>query len=108
MHFSTDYVFDGSKGKDYKEEDRPQPLNVYGKSKLDGENQIIQSGCNYFIFRTSWVYSNRTGGFLQKVMQWAQKNEELKIVDDQIGNPTWARTLAILSTMILPNYTKRN
>ena len=105
MHFSTDYVFDGSKGKDYTEEDSPQPLNVYGKTKLEGENQIIQSGCDYLIFRTSWVYSNRAGGFVKKVMEWAQKNEELKIVDDQIGNPTWARTLAILSTMIIPNST---
>ncbi len=105
IHFSTDYVFNGSKGKDYTEEDIPQPLNVYGKTKLDGENQIIQSGCDYLIFRTSWVYSNRAGGFLKKVMEWAQNNEELRIVDDQIGNPTWARTLAILSTMIIPNST---
>lgn len=103
IHFSTDYVFDGSKGLDYIETDNPQPLNVYGKTKLEGENQIIQSGCDYLIFRTSWVYSNRAGGFLQKVMNWAQKNEELRIVDDQIGNPTWARTLAILSTKLIPN-----
>jgi dTDP-4-dehydrorhamnose reductase len=103
VHFSTDYVFDGSKGSDYTEEDRPQPLNVYGKTKLDGENNIIDSGSAYLIFRTSWVYSNRAGGFLKKVMGWAQNNEELRIVDDQIGNPTWARTLAILSTKIIPS-----
>ncbi|HZK62072.1 MAG TPA: dTDP-4-dehydrorhamnose reductase [Anaerovoracaceae bacterium] len=102
VHISTDYVFDGKKGQDYTEEDEPNPINVYGCTKLDGERNVIQSGCDYLIFRTSWVYSMRTGGFLQKVIEWAQKNEELRIVNDQVGNPTWARTLAILSISILP------
>ncbi len=102
IHISTDYVFDGSKGQDYIEEDAPNPINVYGSTKFTGEKNIIGSGCDYLIFRTSWVYSMRTGGFLQKVIDWAQKNEELRIVDDQVGNPTWARSLAILSTSILP------
>ena len=102
IHISTDYVFDGSKGQNYTEEDVPNPINVYGSTKLAGEKNIIQSGCDYMIFRTSWVYSMRTGGFLQKVIGWAQKNEVLRIVDDQIGNPTWARSLAILSISILP------
>lgn len=97
FHFSTDYVFDGTKNALYVEEDIPNPINVYGKSKLDGELAIIESGCDYLIFRTSWVYSLRTGGFVNKVIKWAQENKELRIVDDQIGNPTWARMLAIVS-----------
>lgn len=97
IHFSTDYVFDGTKNDLYVEEDIPNPINVYGKTKLDGELAIQESGCDYLIFRTSWVYSLRTGGFVNKVIKWAQENEELRIVDDQIGNPTWARMLAIVS-----------
>ena len=98
IHFSTDYVFDGQKNALYTEEDIPNPINIYGKSKLAGEQAIIASKCPHMIFRTSWVYSNRVGGFVNKVIGWAQNNEELKIVDDQIGSPTLARTLAILST----------
>ncbi len=103
IHFSTDYVFDGTKQALYVEEDSPNPINVYGKTKLEGELAITASGCDYLIFRTSWVYSLRSGGFVNKVINWAQKNEELRIVDDQIGNPTWARTLALLSTHFLGN-----
>ncbi len=101
IHFSTDYVFDGDKNTLYTEEDIPNPINVYGKTKLDGEFAIIESGCDYLIFRTSWVYSMRAGGFVNKVIQWAQQNEILRIVDDQIGNPTWARMLAITSTSFI-------
>jgi dTDP-4-dehydrorhamnose reductase len=101
IHFSTDYVFDGQKNALYTEEDIPNPINVYGKSKLCGEQAIIDSRCPQVIIRTSWVYSMRAGGFVKKVIKWAQNNEELRIVDDQIGNPTWARTLAILSAKFL-------
>ncbi len=79
IHISTDYVFDGSKGQDYLEEDAPNPINVYGITKYAGENNIIQSGCDYLIFRTSWVYSMRTGGFLQKVIEWAQKKKNYEL-----------------------------
>ena len=103
IHFSTDYVFDGQKNDLYTEEDIPNPINIYGKSKFAGEQAINDSQCTYVIFRTSWVYSMRTGGFVKKVINWAQNNEELRIVDDQIGNPTWARTLAILSTHLVRN-----
>jgi len=103
IHFSTDYVFDGEKGELYTEEDIPNPINVYGKSKLSGEQAILQSRCPGIIFRTSWVYSMRTGGFVKKFIGWAQNNEVLKIVDDQIGNPTWARMLAILSSKMIGN-----
>jgi dTDP-4-dehydrorhamnose reductase len=103
IHFSTDYVFDGEKGELYTEEDIPNPINVYGKSKFAGEQAIMESQCPIVIFRTSWVYSMRVGGFVKKVINWAQKNEELRIVDDQIGNPTWARMLAILSSTLVKN-----
>lgn len=103
IHFSTDYVFDGQKNDLYTEEDIPNPINIYGKSKFAGEQAINDSQCTYVIFRTSWVYSMRAGGFVKKVINWAQNNEELRIVDDQIGNPTWARTLANLSTHLVRN-----
>ncbi|PKO07304.1 MAG: dTDP-4-dehydrorhamnose reductase [Chloroflexi bacterium HGW-Chloroflexi-3] len=101
IHFSTDYVFDGQKNDLYTEEDIPNPINVYGISKFAGEQIIIESQCPHVICRTSWVYSMRAGGFVKKVISWAQNNEELRIVDDQIGNPTWARMLAILSAKFI-------
>ena len=102
IHYSTDYVFDGTKGAPYLESDATHPLNVYGSSKLHGEQEIEAVGGSYLIFRTSWVYSLRNeSGFVKKVLGWARKNETLSIVDDQISAPTWARTLAELSTEIL-------
>ena len=102
IHYSTDYVFDGEKGAPYLEGDATNPLSVYGSSKLHGEQEIARVGGNYLIFRTSWVYSLRNeSGFVKKVLGWARKNEKLSIVDDQISAPTWARTLAELSTDIL-------
>lgn len=106
IHFSTDYVFNGKKNDLYTEDDIPNPINIYGKSKLAGEQAIIESECPHMIFRTSWVYSMRAGGFVKKFIHWAQSNEELRIVDDQIGNPTWARMLAILSSTLLKNSKK--
>jgi dTDP-4-dehydrorhamnose reductase len=94
IHYSSDYVFDGRKGLPYIESDPANPLNVYGKSKLAGEENIIQAGGAYLIFRTSWVYSLGSAGFVSKVLEWARKNETLKIVSDQISNPTWAHELA--------------
>ncbi len=94
VHYSTDYVFDGRKGSPYVESDPANPLNVYGKSKLAGEENIKQAGEAYLILRTSWVYSVGGMGFVSKALEWARKNETLKIVSDQISNPTWARDLA--------------
>jgi len=94
IHYSTDYVFDGMKGSPYIESDGTNPLNVYGKSKLAGEASIIQTGEAYLILRTSWVYSLGGSSFVSKVLEWARKNKTLKIVSDQISNPTWARDLA--------------
>ena len=101
LHFSTDYVFDGAKGSPYDEDDSPNPLNVYGKSKLAGEQAVQAVGCNHLIVRTSWVYSLRKGGFVNKILEWARDNETLRIVSDQIANPTWARMLAEVSSQIL-------
>lgn len=102
IHFSTDYVFDGAADRDYRESDLPHPLNVYGQSKWEGEKAVLQSDAQTMIFRTSWVYSTRAESFLLKFLNWARINEQLSIVDDQIGNPTWARMLAVLTTRFLP------
>lgn len=101
VHFSTDYVFDGEKGIAYTEADSPNPLSVYGSTKLEGEQAIQQVGGAYLIFRTSWVYSNRRDSFVMKVLQWASSNSTLRIVSDQISGPTWARSLAEVSGQLL-------
>ena len=101
IHYSTDYVFDGSKGSPYVESDIPNPLGVYGSSKLGGEKAIQDVDPAYLIFRTSWVYSLRRDSFVSKVLSWARAQTELRIVDDQISNPTWCRTLAGATALIL-------
>jgi len=100
IHYSTDYVFDGTRGAPYTEEDAPNPINVYGQTKLEGEQAISQIGGAYWIFRTSWVYSLRKGGFVNKVLEWSRKQTVMRIVDDQIANPTWAHTLAEITTQL--------
>jgi len=94
IHFSTDYVFDGAKTTPYTEKDIPNPLNVYGQSKLAGEHAIEVTGGANLVFRTAWVYSTRRDNFVTKVLQWSRNNEALRIVEDQISSPTWARYLA--------------
>jgi len=101
IHYSTDYVFDGAKGSDYIETDAPNPLGVYGRSKLGGELAIQQVGGAYLILRTSWVYSTRRDSFVTKVLQWARQQTVLRVVADQVGNPTWARLLAEASAQTL-------
>ena len=101
IHYSTDYVFDGSKGSAYVESDFPNPLNIYGQTKLDGERAIQQVGGNYLILRTSWVYSMRQGGFVTKVLQWARQQTTLRMVTDQVGSPTYARMLAEVTGQLL-------
>ena len=101
VHFSTDYVFDGRTNRPYTETDPTNPLNVYGKSKLMGEENIKQASDAFLILRTSWVYSLRGNSFVNKVLGWARKNSRLKIVDDQVGNPTWARMLAEITGLLL-------
>src|SRR5689334_4185705 len=101
IHYSTDYVFDGNKGTTYIEEDTPQPLNIYGKSKLAGEQAIQKIGGAYLIFRTSWVYSLGGDSFVTKVLEWSRRQETMRVVNDQVSNPTWARVLAEISTQVL-------
>jgi dTDP-4-dehydrorhamnose reductase len=102
IHYSTDYVFDGAKGTTYTETDVPNPLNFYGLSKLEGEQKVENMGGAYLIFRTSWLYSLRQqSGFVSKVLQWARQQETLRLVNDQISNPTWARMLAEVTAQVL-------
>jgi dTDP-4-dehydrorhamnose reductase len=94
IHYSTDYVFDGRKSSPYTEDDPTGPLNVYGRTKLAGEQAIQAVGVPYLIFRTSWVYSTRGKNFLLTILRLAQEREELRIVNDQIGCPNWSRAIA--------------
>jgi dTDP-4-dehydrorhamnose reductase len=94
IHYSTDYVFDGAKDRPYTEDDLPRPINAYGRSKLAGERAIAQSGSEYLILRTCWVFAARGHNFLLTILRLAQEREELAIVADQIGAPTWARLIA--------------
>jgi len=101
IHYSTDYVFDGMTNTPYTENDPTSPRNVYGKSKLMGEENIKLAGEAYLILRTSWVYSLRGNSFVNKVLAWARKNSTLRIVADQVGSPTWARMLAEMTSLLL-------
>lgn len=108
VHFSTDFVFDGKKNTAYTEQDTPNPLNVYGKSKLAGETAIINSGCNYYIIRTSWLYSDLGQNFKTTMLKLARLATPVKVVTDQIGTPTLVNNLArvvyyIVSHKALPS-----
>jgi dTDP-4-dehydrorhamnose reductase len=94
VHYSTDYVFDGAKVEPYTEDDTPNPLSVYGRSKLDGERAIQASGCRHLILRTSWVYATRGRNFLLTMLRLGAERPELRVVGDQRGAPTWARDIA--------------
>ncbi len=101
MHFSTDYVFDGTATAPYVETDATNPLNVYGSTKLDGEIAIREAGGAWLVFRTAWVYSLREGGFVNKVLSWATGKKTLKIVTDQVAGPTSSRMLAETIALLL-------
>lgn len=101
VHYSTDYVFDGTKTEAYREDDAPAPINVYGATKLAGERAIQEVGAPHLIFRTSWVYGMRGKNFLLTMLRLAQEKEELRIVSDQIGAPTWCRAIAEGSAQII-------
>ncbi|MDZ4202924.1 MAG: dTDP-4-dehydrorhamnose reductase [Gallionella sp.] len=101
VHYSTDYVFDGEKSSPYTEEDVPNPQSVYGRSKLAGERAIQAVDGNYLILRTSWVYGEHGGNFVKTILRLARERDELRIVADQFGAPTWARSLAESTVRIL-------
>jgi len=101
VHYSTDYVFDGRKDTPYTEEDAPNPLSVYGRTKLAGEEAIRASGARHLILRTSWVYGMRGRNFLLTILRLAREREELRIVADQFGAPTWSRMIAEVTSAVL-------
>ena len=101
IHYSTDFVFNGIKKKPYTEEDEPNPINMYGRTKLIGEQAVQSIDGLYLIFRTSWVYSNRRPCFITKVMKWAEKNTQMSIVDDQTSTPTWSRVIAEATAQVI-------
>jgi len=94
IHYSTDYVFDGSGHAPWQETDAPAPLSVYGRTKLEGEQRIAASGCRHLIFRTSWVFAARGGNFARTMLRLARERESLNVISDQIGAPTGADLLA--------------
>jgi len=101
IHYSTDYVFDGTKGAPYTEDDEPRPINAYGRTKLAGERAIEAVDVPHLILRTSWIYGARGKNFLLTILRLAREREELSIVDDQVGAPTWSRALAAATGDIL-------
>lgn len=104
IHYSTDYVFDGSKPTPYREADTPRPLGVYGASKVAGEQALRISGCDHLILRTSWVYSQHGRNFLLTMQRLLQEREELSVVDDQIGAPTWAGSIASATAELIDKW----
>lgn len=101
IHYSTDYVFDGSDNRPWVETDPPSPLNVYGKSKFEGEQFINASDCHHLILRTSWVYAAYGNNFIKTMLRLAQERDRLSIIDDQIGAPTGADLLADITAHII-------
>lgn len=101
MHYSTDYVFDGSKAGAYVETDATAPLGVYGSSKLAGDQALLASGCDALILRVSWVYGLRGHNFLRTMQRLLAERDSLNVVNDQIGAPTWCRSIAQASGLII-------
>ncbi|PYE16635.1 dTDP-4-dehydrorhamnose reductase [Paraburkholderia silvatlantica] len=100
IHYSTDYVFDGTKDVPYTEDDATNPQNVYGATKLEGEQAIAASGCAHLILRTSWVYGRRGKNFLLTMLKLGAERPELRVVADQVGAPTWSKTIATATAHI--------
>lgn len=101
IHYSTDYVFDGNRPGFYSEEAETNPQSVYGKSKREGELAIIESGCKFYILRTSWVYAYRGNNFAKTMIKLAQERDELKVVSDQVGAPTSAELIADVTALLV-------
>ncbi len=107
VHFSTDYVFDGTKAGAYTESDTPNPLGVYGASKLAGEAAVAAAGIPHLILRTSWVYGLRGRNFLLTMQRLARERETLSVVDDQFGAPTWSRLIAEATALVVARWLDR-
>ena len=107
VHYSTDYVFDGSGSRPWAEADATGPLNIYGRSKLAGEEAIRASGCRHLILRTSWVYAARGGNFARTMLRLAGERESLNVIDDQIGAPTGAELIADVTAHALRGVVRR-
>jgi len=107
IHLSTDYVFDGNTKIPYEEDDKTNPQSVYGKTKLDGELAIKASGCRHIIIRTAWVYSEYGNNFLKTMLRLGAERNEISIVGDQVGCPTYAQDIAKSIVEILPNLKSR-
>ncbi|AOI77895.1 dTDP-4-dehydrorhamnose reductase [Burkholderia sp. NRF60-BP8] len=101
IHYSTDYVFDGTKEGAYVETDATNPQNVYGLTKLEGEQAIAATGCAHLILRTSWVYGRRGKNFLLTMLKLGSERPELRVVADQVGAPTWSKTIATATAHIV-------
>ena len=102
IHFSTDYVFDGANTRPYIEDDKTNPLSIYGETKLKGDLSILRSGCNHIIIRTAWVFSEYGDNFLKTMLRLGNNQEELSVVGDQVGCPTYAQDIAKAVLSILP------
>jgi dTDP-4-dehydrorhamnose reductase len=94
VHYSTDYVFNGSGGRPWREDDIPEPKNIYGQTKLEGEDAVRESGCRHLIFRTSWVYAARGKNFIHTMLKLAMERDSLQVINDQFGAPTGAELIA--------------
>lgn len=94
VHYSTEYVFNGKKRSAYTEDDQPEPLNVYGESKLAGDRAVLESGCRHLIFRTAWIYGPRGNNFLHTMLKLARDHRSIQVIKDQIGAPTWSKVVA--------------
>jgi dTDP-4-dehydrorhamnose reductase len=101
VHYSTDYIYDGTKSTPYVEDDLPNPLGAYGRSKLAGDQAVIQAGANHLIFRLCWVYGARGQNFMLTMMRLAREREKLRVVHDQRGCPTWSRLIAETTALAL-------
>ena len=104
VHYSTDYIFNGQAERPYREDDTPDPLSIYGDSKLAGERAIEAAGCRHVILRTSWVYSSHGKNFVLSMLNLARRGLSLKVVDDQRGCPTWARNLALATDEVIEKW----
>jgi dTDP-4-dehydrorhamnose reductase len=108
VHYSTDYVFDGARDRPYTEDDQPNPINVYGLSKLAGERSVAASGGSFLVLRTSWVYSRTGTGFVPTLLRQLREPGDVRVVADQTGSPTWSRALAAATADILRGLVKKD